>query len=59
MLMRQTLKQLSDDQIPIYRFMRDKQGFITQLVSLYHELTAANLMSEDLLLAADSQKIKN
>lgn len=56
MLMRQTLKQLSDDQIPIYRFMRDKQGFITQLVSLYHELTAANLMSEDLLLAADSQK---
>ncbi|GAX47937.1 ATP-dependent nuclease subunit B [Pseudolactococcus reticulitermitis] len=56
MLMRQTLKQLSDDQIPIYRFMRDKQGFITQLVALYQELTTANLQPEDLLLAADSQK---
>ena len=56
MLMRHTLKQLTDAQLPIYRFMRDKQGFITQLITLYQELTAANLMPEDLLLAADSQK---
>ena len=56
MLMRQTLKQLTDEQLPIYRFMRDKQGFITQLITLYQEITAANLMPEDLLLAADSQK---
>lgn len=56
MLMRQTLKQLTDDQIPTYRFMRDKQGFITQLVALYQELNTANLSPEDLLLAADTQK---
>ena len=58
MLMRQTLNQIPDEQIPICRFMRDKHGFITQLVDLYQELIAANLMPEDLLLAADSNKNK-
>lgn len=56
MLMRQTLKQLPDEAIPTYRFMRDKQGFITQLVTLYQELSAANIGSEALLLAADTSK---
>ncbi|GFH40493.1 ATP-dependent nuclease subunit B [Lactococcus insecticola] len=58
MLMRQTLKHLSDAAIPTYRFMRDKQGFIDQLVALYTELTQSNLTSEDLLLAQNTPKNK-
>ncbi|GFH41591.1 ATP-dependent helicase/deoxyribonuclease subunit B [Lactococcus hodotermopsidis] len=56
MLMRYTLKNLSDEAIPTYRFMRDKQGFIDQLVTLYTELTTSNLTTDDLLLANASQK---
>ncbi|MDR1606663.1 MAG: ATP-dependent nuclease subunit B [Streptococcaceae bacterium] len=56
MLMRRTLKHLSDAQIPTYRFMRDKQGFITQIIELYQELNRSNLKTDELLLANNSKK---
>ena len=56
MLMRRTLKLLPDDKIPSYRFIKEKQGFIDQLVDLYQELITANLTSDDLLLTKDNQK---
>lgn len=56
MLMRRTLSLLSDEAIPTYRFIKEKQGFIDQLVELYHELNTANLTSDELLLATNNQK---
>ncbi|WP_426908001.1 hypothetical protein, partial [Ralstonia pseudosolanacearum] len=40
------------------RFIKEKQGFIDQLVELYHELNTANLTSDELLLATNNQKNK-
>ena len=56
MLMRRTLSLLSDEAMPTYRFIKEKQGFIDQLVELYHELNTANLTSDALLLATNNQK---